>query len=139
VEPVNRIIHFEIQADDPGRAAQFYRDVFGWEIREWVMPGIEMKDENRYWFVITGPETDPGINGGLVFRRGSPPVEGQAVNAYVCTIGVPDLDRSVGLVRKAGGNIILPRMGIPGIGWWAHCRDTEGNLFGMLQEDPNAS
>ncbi len=139
MEPVNRIIHFEIQADDPSRAAQFYRDVFGWEIREWVMSGIEMKDENRYWFVITGPETDPGINGGLVFRRGSPPVEGQAVNAYVCTIGVPDLDRSVGLVRKAGGNIILPRMGIPGIGWWAHCRDTEGNLFGMLQEDPNAS
>ena len=98
---MNRIIHFEIHAGDPERAAKFYRDVFGWEIHEYVIPGVEMIDENRYWLVTTGPETEPGINGGLMFRRGPAPVEGQPVNAFVCTIGVADLDE----VRQYGAQI----------------------------------
>ncbi len=67
---MNRVVHFEIQAEDPQRAASFYREVFGWQIDEWLIPGVEIKDENRYWQVVTGLETEPGINGGLVFRRG---------------------------------------------------------------------
>ncbi len=70
---MNRIVHFEIHAADPERAVKFYKDVFGWEITEWVIPGVEIKDENRYWLVTTGPETEPGINGGLLFRRGPEP------------------------------------------------------------------
>jgi predicted enzyme related to lactoylglutathione lyase len=135
---MNRIIHFEIQAADPERAAKFYRDVFGWEIHEWVIPGVRMPEENRYWLVATGPDTEPGINGGIVFRRGNAPVDGQAVNAFVCTIGVADLDMSVGTVLRSGGSIILAKMAVRGIGWWASCKDTEGNSFGMMQEDTNA-
>jgi hypothetical protein len=135
---MNRIIHFEIHAGNPDRAVKFYRDVFGWEIHEWVIPGIRMIDENRYWLVTTGPETESGINGGIVFRRSPEPVDGQAVNAFICTIGVADLDESVDKVRKAGGIIELDRMPVQGIGWWASCKDTEGNLFGMMQEDTNA-
>ncbi|MCE5298714.1 MAG: hypothetical protein MUE45_03875 [Methanoregulaceae archaeon] len=112
--------------------------VFGWEINEWVIPGVEMKDENRYWLVTTGPETEPGINGGIVFRRGPAPVDGQAVNAFICTISVADLDESVAKVIKSGGRVVIPRMAVPGIGWWANCIDTEGNIFGMMQEDENA-
>lgn len=135
---MNRIVHFEIHAGDPERAVKFYRDVFGREIEEWVMPGVEMKDEDRYWMVTTGPGTEPGINGGLVFRRGPAPAEEQPVNAYVCTIGVADLDESVDAALKAGGNLVLPRMAVPGIGWLAYGRDTEGNTFGMMQPDENA-
>ena len=135
---MNRIIHFEIHAGNPDRAVKFYRDVFGWEIHEWVIPGIRMKDENRYWLATTGPETESGINGGIVFRRSPESVDGQAVNAFICTIGVADLDESVDKVRKAGGIIELDRMPVQGIGWWASCKDTEGNLFGMMQEDTNA-
>ena len=135
---MNRIIHFEIQADNPERAVKFYKEVFGWELNEWVIPGVKMKDENRYWLVTTGPETESGINGGIVFRRGPAPVNGQAVNAYVCTLGVANLDESVDKVLKSGGNVTIPRMAVQGIGWWANCKDTEGNLFGMMQEDANA-
>ena len=135
---MNRIIHFEVHAGDPERAAKFYRNVFGWEIHEWVIPGVQMKDENRYWLVTTGPETEPGINGGIVFRRGEPPSDERGVNAYVCTIGVANLDESVDNVLKSGGNVMIPRMAVQGIGWWANCRDTEGNIFGMMQEDTNA-
>ena len=134
---MNRIIHFEVHAGDPERAVKFYRNVFGWEIHEWVIPGVQMKDENRYWLVTTGPETEPGINGGIVFRRSEPPSVERGVNAYVCTIGVANLDESVDKVLKSGGNVMIPRMAVQGIGWWANCRDTEGNIFGMMQEDTN--
>jgi predicted enzyme related to lactoylglutathione lyase len=66
------------------------------------------------------------------------PVDGQAVNAYVCTIGVADLNGSVDKVLRSGGSIALPRMPVRGIGWLAYCKDTEGNIFGMMQEDTNA-
>ena len=135
---MNRIIHFEIHAGDPQRAAKFYQEVFGWEIHEWVMPGIEMKNENRYWLVTTGPATESGINGGIVFRQGPAPDTGQAVNAFICTVGVADLKKSVDNVIKSGGTVTLPRMPVKGIGWWASCRDTEGNIFGLMQEDANA-
>jgi uncharacterized protein len=135
---MNRIIHFEIHAGNPKRAVKFYQDVFGWEIIEWVMPGVQMKEEDRYWLVTTGPGNEPGINGGIVSRRGPAPVNGQGVNGYVCTIGVDNLDDSVDKVIKSGGSLLLPRMPVTGIGWWASCKDTEGNSFGMMQEDANA-
>jgi predicted enzyme related to lactoylglutathione lyase len=135
---MNRIIHFEIHAGNPERAVKFYKDVFGWEIAEWVMPGVQMKDENRYWLVTTGPGTESGINGGIVFRQGPAPADGQPYNAFVCTIGVANLDESVDRVRKAGGRISLPRMPVKGIGWWASCKDSEGNNFGMMQDDATA-
>ncbi len=128
-ESMNRIVHFEIHAGEPERAAKFYRDVFGWEIHEWVVPDVVMADENRYWLVTTGPDTERGINGGLMFRRGPAPAEGQPVNAYVCTLGVADLDESVEKVQKAGGSIALPRMAVQGIGWLAYCRDHRGQHF----------
>ena len=35
------IVHFEIPADNPERATQFYRELFGWEIQKWsVLPSI---------------------------------------------------------------------------------------------------
>ena len=76
---MNRIIHFEIHAGDPERAAKFYRDVFEWEIHEYLMPGVDMIDENRYWLVTTGPENEPGINGGLNNLQGGHDLSGVRV------------------------------------------------------------
>jgi predicted enzyme related to lactoylglutathione lyase len=135
---MNRVVHFEIHAADPQRAADFYHDVFGWEIKEWVVPGVQIPDENRYWLVTTGPCEGPGIDGGMVFRRGPAPAEGQPVNAYVCTVGVASVDESVGKAVAAGGTLALPKMPIKGVGWLAYCKDTEGNIFGMMQDDKNA-
>ena len=135
---MNRVVHFEIHAADPARAAEFYRAVFGWTINEWVVPGVTLPDANRYWLVGTGESTERGIDGGMVIRRGAPPEAGQSVNAYVCTIGVESLDTSVSAAVAAGATMALPKMPIKGVGWLAYCHDTEGNLFGMLQNDPTA-
>ena len=135
---MNRVVHFEIQAEDPRRAAGFYREVFGWQIDEWLIPGLVIKDENRYWQVMTGRETEPGINGGLVFRRGPAPAKDQSVNSFVCTVEVPDLDEYTDRVLRAGGRITVPKMAIAGVGWLAYCLDSESNIFGMMQTDEDA-
>ena len=136
---MNRVVHFEIHAADPKRAADFYGKVFGWTINEWVVPGVTIPDENRYWLVGTGDSAERGIDGGMVIRRGAPPAAGQAVNAYVCTIGVESLDASIAAAQSAGATMALPKMPIKGVGWRAYCHDTEGNLFGMMQNDPTAA
>jgi hypothetical protein len=125
-----RVVHFEIHAGDPERAITFYEKVFGWTFQKWEGP-------MPYWLVTTGPADQPGINGGLVPRRGE--IDGQAVIAYVCTVGVEGVDASIAIVEANGGTIALPKMPIPGMGWLAYCKDTEGNIFGMMQPDPSAA
>lgn len=127
-----RVIHFEIHAGDPARAIAFYRAVFGWEFQQW--PG-----GMDYWAVVTGPSDRPGINGGLVRRRGPAPADGQPVLGYVCTVAVDSLDDTLRAVAAAGGPVAVPRMPIPGIGWLAYVKDTEGNILGLMQDDPAAA
>ena len=124
-----RVVHFEIHAADPDRAVDFYKTLFGWAFQKWEGP-------MDYWLVTTGPNDQPGINGGLVRRQGE--IDGQAVIAYVCTVDVENLDASVQTALDNGGQVALPKMPIPGMGWLAYCKDTEGNIFGMMQGDPNA-
>jgi uncharacterized protein len=61
---MNRVMHFEIQADEPERAANFYREIFGWTIEK--IPGLGWD----YWMVMTADKDskEPGINGGLLKR-----------------------------------------------------------------------
>jgi uncharacterized protein len=136
---VSRVVHFEIHAADPERAASFYRDVFGWDVKEWKVPGVQIPNENRYWLATTGPEANPGINGGILFRRGAAPADGQSVNAFVCTLAVDSLDQSVDKALAAGAVLAVPKMPIKGVGWLAYCKDTEGNIFGMMEEDESAA
>ena len=124
-----RVIHFEIHADDPNRAVTFYSSVFGWTFQKWEGP-------MDYWLITTGPNDQPGINGGMVRRQGA--IDGQAVIAYVCTTDVTDVDASTQTVVANGGQVVVPKMPIPGVGWLVYCKDTEGNIFGMMQADPNA-
>lgn len=127
----SRVIHFEINAQDPPRAAEFYRAVFGWEISKWDGPG-------EYWSVATGKEGELGVNGGITRRTGGVPAEGDPVNAYVCVVGVESVDEALEKVMSNGGVLMVPKMAVPGVGWLAYCKDTEENLFGVLENDPNA-
>lgn len=92
-----------------------------------------------YWLIHTGPADQPGIDGGMMARRGQDPVEGQAVNAFVCTVDVAVLDTALARVATLGGQVALPKMAVPGVGWLAYAQDTEGNLFGLMQADPGAA
>lgn len=126
-----RVIHFEIQADNPDRAIAFYSTLLGWEFKKWEGP-------MPYWLITTGPASTPGIDGGLLPRRGDPPVPGQSVNAFVCTVDIENLDDLLARVPAAGGQVVVPKMPIPGVGWLAYVTDTEGNILGAMQNDPAA-
>ena len=130
----NRIVHFEIHSSDAEKTMKFYGDLFGWTFEKWPMEGVE------YWSVMTAPKdsTEPGINGGLVQRMGGLPVGGQAVNAFVCTVQVENIDEKINKAGEIGGILALPKMAIPGMAWLAYCKDNEGNLFGLFQEDKKA-
>jgi predicted enzyme related to lactoylglutathione lyase len=127
-----RVGHFEIHADDPQRAINFYQSVFGWQFNKWEGP-------QEYWLVKTGESDTPGIDGGLLKRMGPPPGDGQAVNAYVCTVVSTALDEELNKALSSGGSIAVPKMAIPGVGWLAYFKDTEGNIFGIMQDDPSAA
>jgi len=128
---MSRVMHFEIHAENPERAIAFYQGVFGWQFQKWDGP-------MDYWLIKTGEDTERGINGGMIRRMGPGPAEMQAVNAYVCTIGVTAIDESVAKALAAGAVLALPKMPIPGIGWLAYVKDTEGNILGVMQPDPQA-
>jgi predicted enzyme related to lactoylglutathione lyase len=115
-----RVIHFEIPISDPERAAAFYRKVFDWRIEKWAGP-------MEYWMVTTGTD-GPGIDGGLMKRSG--PVTN--------TVGVDSLDSAIAAVKNAGGKVVAEKASIPTVGYFAHCEDTEGNLFGLMQADAGA-
>ena len=126
-----RLIHFEIHAGDPERVQAFYRTLFGWQFQKWDGP-------MEYWLVTTGPEGEPGINGGLLRRQGPPPAEGQAVNAFVCTAGVASVDATIAAVGGLGGTVAVPKMPVPGMGWLAYVKDPDGNIVGIMESDPSA-
>ena len=71
-------------------------------------------------------------------RRGAPPAEGQAVNAFVCTADVPDVEATLAALDAAGGTLALPRMAVPGVGWLAYVKDPDGNICGVMQADSAA-
>ena len=62
---MSRVMHFEIHATKPQALIDFYSALFGWTFRKF--------DPMEYWTITTGPDGTPGINGGLVPRRGAAP------------------------------------------------------------------
>jgi uncharacterized protein len=147
---MGKVIHFDISADDPERAMEFYSEVFGWEFKKMEMPesteeqkekmkkmfGELSEEDMNYWLITTGPDDKPGINGGLSKRR--KPVGEGGYNAFISTIDVEDIDETTRKIEKNGGKIIMPKMGIPGIGWNVMFLDTEKNTVGILEADKSA-
>jgi len=119
------IVHFDIAAENPQRAGVFYGSLFGWNIEG--QPGL------TDYFMIETKDLDGrrGIGGGLGLR-GDP---SQKITAY---IGVDNLDAYSQKVRELGGKVLQDKMPVPGWGYLALCQDTEGNNFGLWQDDKNA-
>ncbi|HEX3314126.1 MAG TPA: VOC family protein [Gemmataceae bacterium] len=129
---MHRVIHFEIQAAAPERAVSFYSSLLHWTFTKWDGP-------MPYWLIETGPKDQPGINGGLLLRHGPAPVGGEPVIGFVCTVDVVSVDATVARAAELGGTLGVPKMPISGIGWLAYVKDTEGNVFGVMQHDPAAA
>ena len=126
-----RAVHFEIHASNPQSLIDFYSTLFGWSFNKW--------DGGDYWMIHTGPDDQPGINGGLMPRRGPVPEANAPVNAFVITVDVDDVDDAVSYARAHRGSIAVPKTAVPGIGWLAYLKDPDGNIFGVMQTDTQAA
>lgn len=120
---MGRVVHFEITADDVERARKFYT-IFGWDIKDAGMPGTQ------YWLAKTGK--GDGVDGAIMPRT-------YRTQPVINTISVDDLDQMIKKVTESGGKIEGEKVTIPGVGDFAYARDTENNLFGMLQPLPKAA
>ena len=121
-----RVVHFEVYADDIDRASKFYGDVFGWTVTKMELDGGAV-----YWLIDTGEEPKEGINGGMM-PRPTP----EAINTVV--LDVPSVDEYVEKITGGGGTVLVPKFAVPGVGYAAYFKDTEGNPFGIF-EDNNAA
>ncbi len=113
------IVHFEVPAGDADRAQGFYSSVFGWPIESSGFPGIDYR-------MVQG---EPG---GAVYAS-----EGGA-DGITIYFGSEDIEATLGQIRGAGGEA-EDRQPIPGVGWFARCKDTEGNSFSVFQSDESVA
>jgi len=120
------IIHFEIPADNVEKLRKFYSELFGWKIEKTPGP-------MEYYMIQTVPIDEkgmpirPGVNGGMMKKQNP---DHKPVNY----IAVESIDEYSKKIEVLGGKVIVPKMEVPGIGWWAFALDPEDNQFAILQE-----
>jgi predicted enzyme related to lactoylglutathione lyase len=120
--PLGTLVHFDIPADDPARAREFYSGLFEWKIEK--APG-----PMEYWLIA--PTNEEAVSGGLMKR----PQPEQRITPY---FAVPSIDEYVAKAEKLGGKIVVPKMPVTGMGYFAFCLDTENNVFAMWETNPDA-
>ena len=111
-----QLVHFELPAADAGRAKEFWKSLFDWKFREWSGP-VE-------YHMLDGIEP-----GGAIY-----PADDEAGSGPIVYFATSDIDASIARARELGGSAD-DKQPIPAIGWFARCRDTEGNAFSLFQSD----
>jgi uncharacterized protein len=114
-----KLVHVEINAADADRAQGFWSGVFGWQV------GPPMAPEMDYRMFQTGED-----QGGAI-------VGGQEPGALTVYFDTEDIDATIAKVRELGGEA-EDKSPVQGYGWFAGCRDTEGNAFSLWQSDQAA-
>jgi len=123
-------VHFEIPADDIEKIKKFYQELFGWTMNKYPGP-------TTYYMMGTVPINEktmmpirPGVNGGLYEKKNASSPELAIPLNYISVESVEEYSKKI---QALGGKILVPKMEIPTIGWWALAVDPEGNHFGILE------
>jgi uncharacterized protein len=122
---MDKVVHFEIPADDQERAKKFYQDTFGWQLQD--MPGMEYAiattiemDENQQ------PKEAGAINGGIGKRS-------ERLNTPSFAIHVKDIDEALTKIKASGGSAVTEKMPVGEMGSMAYFKDSEGNVLSLWQ------
>ncbi len=113
-----KVVHVEFPAQDLERGKTFWEGVGGWSLNDAGMPGIQ------YLMFQEGDQ------GGAVFSM-------EGTKGTTIYLGSDDIDADLGKVSELGGDA-EDKQPIPGIGWFARCKDSEGNEFSLYQSDESA-
>src|SRR5258708_37976638 len=115
-------IYFEIQADDPKRAINFYSQTFGWKFSE--ITGLPIS----YWSIETG-----GSRGGLLQRPAKTPPPQSGTNAFVCSLEVEHFDATAKTIAQSGGIVALSKFAVPKTCSQGYFVDTDGHTIGTFE------
>jgi uncharacterized protein len=127
---MDKVEHFEIPADDPERALNFYTQVFNWELNP--VPGV---DYIRLLTIRVNQEDisrRPFEVNGAILKRNS------ILRAPVVTISVRDMDETLKKIEERGGSVVVDKTEFGDRGYTAYFKDTEGNLMGLWQLRANS-
>jgi uncharacterized protein len=114
---------FEIPVADLSRAMKFYAAMTGTPLRREAFgaPGEEI--------AIFEVDTQEGINGCLLSSPDAQPAQN---GTLIYLSAAPSVDAWLERVESAGGRIIKPKTALPpGMGFFAHILDSEGNRVGV--------
>ena len=115
-----QMVHIEIPADDTGKGREFWGGLFGWQF-----------------------ESYPGGPGEYHMMRLSENTGGAVTNMEPGKVGmrtyfdVDEIEAGIARVKELGGES-GEKMPVPGMGWFAVCKDPHGNDFGLWQTDSEA-
>lgn len=117
-----KIVHFELPAADADRASGFWNGLFGWGLGASAMPEFDyrMAQVSDDQAVAVFPSDDKAGTGPIVYFE------------------TPDIEASIAKARALGGEA-EDKSPVPGHGWFAACKDTEGNTFSLWQQDESAA
>ena len=118
---LNAISWFEIPAADLERAQRFYESTLGVPLKR-----EQIGDEQLAVF----PYERPGAGGCL--HHASRPVQPSRDGTRVYLDAGASLDAALNRALAAGGRIATPKVALPpGMGFFAHIEDSEGNVVGL--------
>ena len=118
--------YVEFNSGDVAASASFYREVFEWDPQPWG-PGQAGLDD----YLVATHGDDRGIDTGFAESQDGAPLT-------VATISVDDIAGYMAKVIVAGGEIVVPRFTIPGVGYGCYFTDTTGMIVGLHQPDDQA-
>ena len=121
---MNVLTHFEIPVDNVNKAKEFYSNLFDWE--------FNYMEEMKYLMFNTESEDGKTKLSGGIFKK---PNESFKVTNY---FSVKNLDESAKKVEVLGGKIVVPKTPVPGMGWFVHFTDIDGNLLALWENDSKA-
>ena len=125
---MDKVVHFEIPADNEDRAQAFYEKIFGWRIVKSPIPNWDYRLANTVETDEKGLPLSPGaINGAISKRK-----EGEV--GPVVVIKVQSLDETLAKLREEGCDIVMDPTPVGEIGTYAKFRDPEGNVLGVWQD-----
>lgn len=109
----------ELTTTDPAAAAQFYAQLFGWEVKA---PLAEMGD---YRIVNVG---GVGVAGIMPPPPGAPAMPPN----WGCYVTVNDTDETVKKCLSLGGKVLVPAMDVPTVGRMAVLQDPQGAMLSVI-------
>jgi len=122
---MDKLVHFEIPADDLKRAKGFYKDIFGWKIED--VPNMDYtmlyttEVDEKYM-----PKEKGVINGGMWKRE-------RSNEGPVLVISVSSIDDYAEKIKKNGGEMLMSKQKVGDMGYYAKFTDPEGNIMGIWE------